>query len=132
MKVRYLVFACLLLALLFAPAAEAGCWTCGSTSGCCVEQVQGHFGWAICSAVQVCWSGCGCVNCQVSGSLCSGSAPPQCTSEHNICEQHRTQHDAAPDVVPNGDPIDLLWLIEPPSTPSAVTTAPSFGCTANA
>lgn len=131
MKKWYLLLASTLFALLLTPAAEAGCWTCGS-NGCCVEQVQGDFGWALCTAVQLCWNGCGCINCEGSGNLCSGTAPPQCSSPFSVCEQHQTQHDAAPEVVPNGESIDLLWLIAPPSAPSAVTTAPPYGCAANA
>lgn len=131
MKRWYCLLACSLFALLVVPVADASCWHCGTSNGCCGAQVQGQFGWGVCTAVQVCFSpGCGCINCRESGSFCAGTAPPQCPNQHGACEEHQSLR-ALPDVVPNGEPMNLLWLIDPPSTPSAVT-APSLGCAASA
>lgn len=125
MKLRCLVFACFSLTLsMFASSASAGCWTC---SGCCVEQDRGKYGYGACSAIQMCIeTGCGCTSCSTSGSLCSGTAEPKCENVNGICEQHQTtRHEAAPEVVPNGDPIDLLWLIDPPALPEGGVRADS-------
>jgi hypothetical protein len=61
---------------------------------------------------------CPCSNCKTDGSLCAGTAEPKCENVNGICEQFQTHlEDAAPRVVPNGEPIDLLWLISPPDSP---------------
>lgn len=112
MKGRCLLFASFSLTLLlFASTASAACWTCSSSTGCCVEQAQGSYGSAYCSAIQHCLASCVCSNCQPSGSLCEGSGESECNKELQTCEENKTQ------VVPNGDPLDLEWLIRPPVSP---------------
>lgn len=122
MKLRCFVFACFSLTLLLlASSASAGCWKCDADSGCCAEEVRGQYGRSFCSAIQMCLGGvadCRCSSCDTDGSLCAGTAEPECDNVNGICEQHRTNlDDAAPRVVPNGEAIDLRWLISPPDSP---------------
>lgn len=120
---RYFAFACFSLTLLLcANSAIAGCWKCAvGGSGCCVEEERGKYGHSFCSAIQMCLGGeggCSCSSCNTDGSLCAGTAEPECDNANGICEQFQTDlEEAVPQVVPNGDPIDLRWLIEPPDSP---------------
>lgn len=116
MKLRWVVFAgCTLMLLTFASSASAGCWKC---DGCCESEVRGQIGSGACTAIQACVNACACTHCRVSGSSCPGTAEPECDNSNGICEQHQTRRDEAlPRVVPNGDPIDLQWLISPPALP---------------
>lgn len=132
MKRMCFLVACAFSILLFTGSASAGCWKCSTLTGCCIEQATGSYGRSVCSAIQVCMGGCACSNCQPSGNLCQGTGAAECNNPNGICEEHNTRLEEAPHVVPNGDSIDLLWLIRPPVSPAldAMPQAGSGGCVA--
>lgn len=74
---------------------------------------------------------CGCINCKKSGNLCAGTAEPECDAKFGVCEQHQTRrHEEVPRVVPNGESIDLRWLLDPPvsSLGDSLTRSGSAAC----
>lgn len=131
MKLLSALLAVALLTISLAPSAHAGCWKCGE-NGCCTEQAQGQYGRATCGAVQICLGTCGCINCNPQGNLCQGTAAPQCNNQFGACEEHQSLRDGSPALVPNGESIDLRWLVDPPVSNLDDSLVNSSGCAANA
>lgn len=114
MRTMCLMLGVAALFLWVAPEATASCWHCGSDS-CCAEAPQGTTGSAYCAHNRDCTLFCFCYFCRTGGNSCAGTGPPECDSPFGACEEHQTFR-----VVPNGEPIDLPLMTDPPAVEPAV------------
>ena len=110
--------------ILLAPAGEAGCWSCSTTTDCCVEAARETFGKDLCRHDQLhVGDSVSCNDCWASGSSCAGTGEPECDKPLGTCEEHQTFL-----IVPHGQMIDLSMLTQPPvAEPSGIVATNARG-----
>lgn len=109
--------------LLASPPLLAGCWACGADD-CCKKAEEDSWGRDTCLYEGLCiGNSCTCSDCWTHGTACEGTAPKTCDKPFDTCEEHQTLL-----LVPNGDPIGLLMLTQPPTLDLRTTVASASTC----
>lgn len=122
MKFRIVMLSCLCLSMFSSPAI-AGCWACGADH-CCKEAEEDSWGRDTCLYEGLCIGNqCTCSDCWTHGTACEGTAPKTCDKPFDTREEHQTLL-----LVPNGEPIDLLMLTQPPALDLRTTVASTWTC----
>lgn len=98
-------------------AMAEDCYSCGSDE-CCTEASSTTAGYDTCIHDTLCYLGCSCNDCFVSGNSCVGTAPPECDSPHGACEEHQTMK-----TVPNGEGVDFENFVDPPVAGDSILTS---------